>query len=137
MQATCQVAFHCVLPPQATIGRDTQLGYRGLGVIIHKKAVVGANVLVGPGVTIGGRSGHAGLPVIGDDVFIGTGAKILGPITIGGGSIIGANAVVISDVPPRSVAAGVPASIIRSEIDVEDLATLPRSRRLGAADDVP
>jgi serine O-acetyltransferase len=121
------VLFGSVVPATAVIGKDTELGYRGLSVVIHARSVIGENCMVGPFVVIGGRSGHHDVPVIGDDVFIGAGAKILGPITIGDGAVIGANAVVIHDVPARAVAAGIPARIVREDVDVADYATLPRA----------
>ena len=68
-----------------------------------------------PGVVIGGRSGHASVPIIGDDVVLSAGCKILGPITIGAGSIIGANSVVIHDVPENSIVVGIPGRILRSD----------------------
>ena len=128
-----RVVFGAVVPATAEIGADTRLGYGGLGVVLHARCRVGANVMGGPGVVIGGRSGHATLPVIGDDVFIGAGAKILGPVKVGDGSVIGANAVVISDVPPRSVVAGVPARVVREDVDVRDYGSLPRDLDAGAS----
>lgn len=127
MEALTFFLFSSVVPVSAEIGAGSRLGYRGIGVVIHARAVIGANVLVGPNVTIGGRSGHQEVPVVGDDVFIGTGAKILGPIHVGSGSVIGANAVVIEDVPSRSVVAGVPARVIREDVDVNEYGGLPRS----------
>jgi len=67
-------------------------------------------------VTIGGRGGFYEVPVIGNDVFIGTGATILGPVKIGDGSIIGANAVVLRDVPAHAAAAGNPARVIKQNV---------------------
>jgi serine O-acetyltransferase len=69
--------------------------------------------MISPGVTIGGRSGIYGVPVIEDYVTIGTGAKVLGDILVGRRAVIGANAVVIESVPDDAVVAGVPARIIR------------------------
>jgi len=65
------------------IGAGTVLGYQGLGAVIHARAVIGRDVWIGPGVTIGGRSGLFEVPRIGNGVEIGTGAKVLGPVTIG------------------------------------------------------
>jgi serine O-acetyltransferase len=101
--------FAAQLAPEAEIGAGTELGYGGLGVVIHPEARLGKNVLVSPGVVIGGRSERPGAPVIGDGVRIGVGAKILGPIRIGDFAQIGANAVVLRDVEPHQVVAGVPA----------------------------
>ena len=106
-----RVLFAVVLPPSVRLGRDVLLGYQGLGVVIHADAVLGDRVVVSPGVTIGGTGTRPGVPVISDDVLIGTGAKLLGPIHIGRGARIGANAVVLCDVPAGAVATGVPARI--------------------------
>lgn len=123
--------FNTVLPASAQIGADTRLGYRGIGVVIHSRSIVGDNVMIGPNVTIGGRSRSDGVPVIGDNVYIGAGAKVLGDVTVGAGAVIGANAVVIKDVEPKSVVAGVPAKVVKTNVDVRDYADLPRDLRKG------
>lgn len=107
-----RIFFSTVIPPSASIGNNVILGYQGLGIVIHKRCIIGNNVNIGTNVTIGGRSGLYGVPVISNNVIIGSGAKILGPITIGDGAKIGANAVVLNDVPPNATAIGVPAKII-------------------------
>ena len=104
-----RIVFGAHLPPEAQIGEGTELGYGGLGVIVHKDAVIGRDCLLSPGVVIGGRSGLEGAPVIEDGVLIGVGAKILGPIRVGAGAKIGANAVVVHDVAAGDTVAGVPA----------------------------
>ena len=104
-----RVIFATHLPPEAEIGEGTELGYGGIGVIVHKEAVIGRNCLLSPGVVLGGRSGRPGAPIIEDEVLIGVGAKILGPIRIGAGAKIGANAVVLEDVAPGDTVAGIPA----------------------------
>ena len=102
-----------MLPPSAIVGKNVIFGYSGLGIVIHKRARLGDNITISPNVTIGGRSLHSEVPVIGDDVIIGAGACILGPVFVGNGARIGANAVVINDVPPCGVAVGVPARVVR------------------------
>ncbi|WP_458781800.1 serine O-acetyltransferase EpsC [Arthrobacter sp. D3-16] len=96
--------------PGATIGRRFFIDH-GMGVVIGETAEIGEDVMIYHGVTLGGRSlarikRH---PTIGDRVTIGAGAKILGPITIGEDSAVGANAVVVKDAPPESIVTGVPA----------------------------
>ncbi len=82
-------------------------------VVIDGLTSLGRGVTVRPWVTIGLKEGDFRGPTVGDNVQIGTGAKLVGPVTIGRGSLIGANAVVTKDVPPHSVAAGVPARVTR------------------------
>jgi serine O-acetyltransferase len=96
--------------PGATIGRRLFIDH-GMGVVIGETAEVGDDVLLYHGVTLGGRTRDAGKrhPTIGDGVAIGAGAKVLGPIRIGAGSVIGANAVVTRDAPDDSVIVGIPA----------------------------
>lgn len=108
-----RVVFAVQLPASAVLGPGVRLNYSGLGTIIHQRAVVGAHAQIAPGVVIGGRSGIWEVPVIEDDVQIGVGAKVLGPVRIGRGAIVGANAVVLHDVPPDTVVAGIPARVLR------------------------
>jgi len=105
--------YNSSIPYEAKLGKGTRFGYGGIGVVLHKRTVMGRNCMIGSNVTVGGKSGLYEVPVFGDNVYIATGAKILGPIKIGNNVTIGANAVVISDVPDNAVVAGVPARIIR------------------------
>ena len=106
--------YNSSIPFQAKIGKGTKFAYGGIGVILHKKTIIGKNCMIGSNVTIGGKTGSNGLPVIMDNVNISTGAKIIGNVRIGYNSIIGANAVVLKDVPDNTVVAGVPAKIIKT-----------------------
>lgn len=108
-----RLVFSVVLPPSARLGPGVLLSYQGLGTVIHRRAVIGARAVIGTGVTIGGRSGHAAVPVIEEGAMIGSGAKVLGAVRIGRYASIGANAVVLSDVPDFAVAVGVPARVVR------------------------
>jgi serine O-acetyltransferase len=112
--------YRCVVPRQCEIGEGTELGYGGIAVVIHERARIGRKVMISPCVTIGGRSGIPGVPVIEDGVFIGAGARILGDIRIGRRAIIGANAVVLKSVPDDAVVAGIPARVIRIETRSEE-----------------
>ncbi|MFK4760606.1 serine O-acetyltransferase EpsC [Microbacterium sp. ZW T5_45] len=96
--------------PGATIGRRFFIDH-GMGVVIGETAEVGDDVMLYHGVTLGGRTRDSGKrhPTLGDGVAVGAGAKILGPITIGARSVVGANAVVTRDAPADSVLVGVPA----------------------------
>jgi serine O-acetyltransferase len=103
--------------PGATIGRRFFIDH-GMGVVIGETAEIGDDVMLYHGVTLGGRSLEHGKrhPTIGDRVTVGAGAKILGPVYIGNDSAVGANAVVTHDVPPESIATGIPA-VIRPRSD--------------------
>ncbi|HEY4927613.1 MAG TPA: serine O-acetyltransferase [Acidimicrobiales bacterium] len=119
--------------PAAIIGPGLFIDH-AIGVVIGETAVVGSDVTIYQGVTLGGTSLEAVKrhPTVGDRVTIGAGAKVLGPVTVGSGSRIGANAVVVRDVPPDSVVVGVPGQVIArskprsatSATDVDD-AVLP------------
>lgn len=110
---TTFLLYNSSIPPSAEIGAGTRFGYGGMGVVVHARARIGKNVIIAQQVTIGGRSGHTEVPVIEDDVYLGAGAKILGPIRVGRGAVVGANAVVIHDVPPGATVGGVPARILK------------------------
>ena len=98
--------------PGATIGRRFFIDH-GMGVVIGETAEVGDDVMLYHGVTLGGRSMERVKrhPTVGDGVVIGAGARVLGPITLGEGSQVGANAVAVKDVPARATAVGIPATI--------------------------
>jgi serine O-acetyltransferase len=93
--------------PGAQIGKGLFIDH-GMGVVIGETAEIGDNVTIYHGVTLGGTGKDKGKrhPTVEDDVLIGTGAKVLGPITIGKGAKIGANAVVVKNVPPKATAIG-------------------------------
>jgi serine O-acetyltransferase len=102
--------------PGAVIGRRFFIDH-GIGVVIGETAEIGDDVTMYHGVTLGGVSTHKGKrhPTIGDGVVIGAGAKILGAIEIGSGSRVGANAVVVDEIPPDSVVVGVPGHPVHKE----------------------
>jgi serine O-acetyltransferase len=102
--------------PAAEIGCGLFIDH-GMGVVIGETAAIGDNVTLYQGVTLGGTGFATGKrhPTIQDNVTIGSGAKLLGPITVGHGSKIGANSVVVHDVPPNSTVVGVPGHPVRVE----------------------
>lgn len=110
--------------PGAVIGRRFFIDH-GMGVVIGETAEVGDDVMLYHGVTLGGRTRNAGKrhPTLGDGVAVGAGAKILGPVVIGAGSTVGANAVVTKDAPEESILVGVPAKA-RRRTDRDDTRAL-------------
>jgi serine O-acetyltransferase len=102
--------------PGAQIGPGFFIDH-GMGVVIGETAEIGADVTLYHGVTLGGTSLDKGKrhPTLEDRVVVGAGAKILGPITVGAGSRIGANAVVVKAVPPNSVVVGVPGQVVKRD----------------------
>jgi serine O-acetyltransferase len=105
----------CAIDPRAEIGPRLRLPHGGAGVVINSSAVLGSDCILYHQVTIGTdpfAEDDYWAARLGDNVFIGPGAKILGSISIGSHAVIGANAVVTHDVPPNAVAVGVPARIL-------------------------
>ena len=102
--------------PAAKIGKSLFIDH-GMGVVIGETAIFGDNVTLYQGVTLGGTGKERGKrhPTLGNNIVAGTGAKILGDITIGDNSYIGANAVVLKDIPPNSTVVGVPGRITKQD----------------------
>lgn len=100
--------------PAAQIGESLFIDH-GTGVVIGETAEIGDNVTLYQGVTLGGTGFATGKrhPTVEDNVTIGSGAKLLGPITVGHGAKIGANSVVINDVPPKTTVVGNPGHVVR------------------------
>ena len=109
--------------PGATVGRRLVIDH-GMGIVIGETAEIGDDVLMYQGVTLGGTGKDHGKrhPTIGNNVLIGSGAKVLGPFKVGDNSRIASNAVVLSEVPPDSTAVGVPARIVRLSGEKVDFA---------------
>ncbi len=120
IQYAIRLTFGCHIALGVRIGRNAHLAYGGLGTVIHCDCVIGENVYIGTNVTIGARNGASSAPVIKNNCFIGSGAKLLGDITVGPDAVIGVNAVVLIDIPERSCAAGGPARIIRTQINLSE-----------------
>jgi serine O-acetyltransferase len=99
--------------PGAVIGKAFFIDH-GMGVVIGETSEIGDNVTLFHGVTLGGTAWQKGKrhPTIGNNVVIGTGAKVLGPVKIGDNTRIGANSVVISEIPPNSIVVGIPGKVV-------------------------
>lgn len=104
------VCCNCIIGRGAEFGPGFVL-IHSTGVVINGSVRGGANVLIEHQVTIGAE--RRASPVLGDDVFLGAGAKVVGAVTIGDGARVGANAVVVHDVPSHCTAVGIPARVVR------------------------
>ncbi len=104
--------------PGATIGRRFFIDH-GMGVVIGETAVIGNDCTLYHGVTLGGTSWKKGKrhPTLGDNVVVGAGAKVLGPLTIGDGARVGSNAVVVKDVPEGATVVGIPGRVVSRKLD--------------------
>lgn len=110
--------------PGAKIGKRLVIDH-GMGIVIGETAEIGDDCLIYHGVTLGGTGKDSGKrhPTIGNNVLIGTGAKVLGPFKVGDNSRIAANSVVLSEIPPDSTAVGIPARVVRRRGQKMDFAT--------------
>jgi serine O-acetyltransferase len=112
LKFTGQVMTGIDLPCETMVGRRLRIEHFG-GIIVSGDTVIGDDVVIRNGVTLGlRRTGERGAPILGNRVDIGAGAKLLGKIHIGDGAVIGANSVVLQDVPAGALAVGIPARII-------------------------
>lgn len=108
----CEIVMEMCIDPEATIGEGLYISHIG-GVHINPLAVIGANCDIAHRVTIGvSAMGREGAPVLGDDIYVGTGATLIGKIKIGSGARIAANTLVVSNVPDGATVMGVPGRIV-------------------------
>jgi serine O-acetyltransferase len=108
----CEVFMEMCIDPHASIGPGLYIGHIG-GVHINPQAILGSNCDLAHRVTIGASAmGRQGAPVLGDDVYIGTGATLVGKIKVGNGAKIAANTLVITNIPDGATVMGVPGRII-------------------------
>lgn len=118
LKVVSEVLTGIELPCEATLGRRCRIDHFG-GIVISGDAVFGDDCVIRNGVTVGLKhEGQRGAPILGNRVDIGAGAKLLGSIRIGDDVQIGANAVVLTDVPSNSIAVGVPARVLRRKAPV-------------------
>lgn len=108
-QKAVEVTTGICLPASAEIGPGFYIGHFGT-IIVHPDTRMGSGCSIGQGVTLGTRGqGGSQVPSLGDNVYIGAGAKVLGGVSLGDNASVGANAVVVKDVPADHVAVGIPA----------------------------
>ncbi len=115
-----RLVYAARIPAEADIHPTVHFSHNALAVVVTKKAVIGPHCHIGMHVLLGSRWPLAGGPRLEENVIVHAGAKIIGPVKIGRGSVIGANAVVLEDIPPYSLAVGVPAVVKKTGIRVEE-----------------
>lgn len=120
IELVTRLIFCATLPAQARIHRSVHFSHNAMAVVLNPLVVIKENCHVGSHVVMGGKYPVQGAPYIERGVTIHTGAKLIGPITIGEGCVIGANAVVVKDIPPHCVVVGVPGEIIKHNIEPAD-----------------
>jgi serine O-acetyltransferase len=98
----------CHVDLESRLHSSVELGYGGMGVVVAPGVEIGAGSFLSQNVSVEPKPGVAGVPRIGRNVYVGVGAQILGPVTVGDGAVIGANAVITADVAPGAVVAGIP-----------------------------
>lgn len=113
LQITNRIIFACDIPRTIKLGKNSIFAHSGLGVVIHQKAIIGENVKIMQGVTIGGRGNEKGVPIIGDNVLIGSNSTLLGNIKIANDVKIGSNTLILKDVPSGVTIVGNPARIVK------------------------
>jgi serine O-acetyltransferase len=133
IQQFLRFGFGCFIPYKTQIGtKNIHFGHNGLGIVLDYRCVIGNNVRIDQQVTIGIRWDEERAPIVGNNVRIGAGAKVLGSIRIGDNVRIGANAVVLTDVPDGATAVGVPARILppkTADLFQEDVHRAERHRK--------
>lgn len=115
-----RLVYAARIPAEADIDPSVHFSHNALAVVVTKKASIGPRCQIGMHVLLGSSWPLEGGPRLEQDVVVLCGAKVIGPITIGRGSVIGANAVVLKDVPPHSLVVGVPGVVKKTGIRIED-----------------
>ena len=114
IELALRLVLAATLPSETKIHRTVHFGHSALGVVLNRLCVIEEHCLIGSHVVLGGNGPLRGAPYIEAFATIHAGAKVIGPVRIGRGAVIGVNAVVTKDIPPFSVAVGVPARVIKT-----------------------
>jgi serine O-acetyltransferase len=120
LDTVIRVVYAARIPAVADIDSTVHFSHNALAVVITKGAHISAGCMIGTHVVLGSRWPLRGGPHLEENVIVHAGAKVIGPVRIGRGSVIGANAVVLTDIPPQSLAVGVPAVVKKTGIENSD-----------------
>ncbi|MBW9064269.1 hypothetical protein JNB71_13160 [Rhizobium herbae] len=117
LEYSIRILFQAAIPARAQIAKSVYFHHSGLGVVINGRSVIEEDCEIGVHVVLGGKAPVVGAPYLERGVIVHAGAKIIGPVRIGAGSVVAANAVVTTDMPANCLIAGVPAVVKRSGVD--------------------
>jgi serine O-acetyltransferase len=120
MDTVIRLVYSARIPAVADIDPTVHFSHNALAVVVTKRSHIGPGCMIGTHVVLGSRWPMVNGPYLEDNVIVHAGAKIIGPVRVGRGSVIGANAVVLNDIPPRSLAVGVPAVVKKTGIEKDD-----------------
>jgi serine O-acetyltransferase len=112
-----RIVYSARIPAATKIAPSVFFAHNALAVVLNECSIIGKGCEVGTHVVLGGNPHASGAPILQENVVVMTGAKLIGKITIGTGSVIAANAIVLIDIPPRCLAGGIPAKVLRENID--------------------
>ena len=108
------IFFNSYIPGSCEIGKETKIAYGGIGVVLHARSKVGKHCMIGQGMTLGGKNGEEGVPIIENNCYLGAGCRIIGNVVVGHDSIIGPNSVITKSIEPYSVVVGIPGKVINT-----------------------
>jgi serine O-acetyltransferase len=117
IELTVRLVYGACLPAKASIAPNVIFYHNALGVVLNHTCVISSGCQIGTHVLLGGNGNEKGAPHLDEDVVVHAGAKLFGPIRVGRGAVIGANSVVMSDVPEGSLVTGVLGSVKKLGID--------------------
>jgi serine O-acetyltransferase len=120
IELAVRLVYGACLPAKTSIAPSVFFYHNALGVVLNHTCVISDGCQIGTHVLLGGNGDQKGAPHLDEDVVVHAGAKLIGPIRVGRGAVIGANSVVMSDVPERSLVTGVLGSVKKLGIDSAD-----------------
>jgi serine O-acetyltransferase len=120
IELAIRLVYGACLPAKTSIAPSVVFYHNALGVVLNHTCVISGGCQIGTHVLLGGNGNEKGAPHLDEDVVVHAGAKLIGPIRVGRGTVIGANSVVMSDVPEGALVTGVPGSVKKLGIDSAD-----------------
>jgi serine O-acetyltransferase len=132
LDTVIRLVYAARIPATADIDPTAHFSHNALAVVITKRAHISAGCMIGTHVLLGSRWPLRDGPHLEENVIVHAGARVIGPVRIGRGSVVGANAVVLTDIPPQSLAVGVPAVVKKTGIENGDYKPGPQAAETAA-----